>query len=961
MEGQRLSHYEIQEKLGGGGMGVVYKALDTRLNRHVALKFLPPEFTRDDDARLRFTQEAQAASALDHPNICTIYEIDSTVDGQMFIAMSYYAGSTLKQRVAEGPLDVAEALDVAAQIARGLIKAHDAGIVHRDIKSANVMLTPDGLVKIVDFGIAKLLGVTGPTQSESTLGTVSYMAPEQVAGEDADPQSDLWSLGAVTYELLTGRPPFRGENPWAVMAAVTNQEVDPPSAITEGVPEDLDSFIFQALAKDKAERFASATEFLRAAESCHRAITAPHPQAPGAGASRMGTPARAAAAVAFLAVTSAAIWSLARDAGNDVGPETIVEIQQLAEAGNYPAALDLGLRALEVAPELPELEELIDAVSVIPSIETEPPGARVSMREYANADGPWIEVGVTPLTEARVPLGFKRWKIEMEGFEPADLALPPQRPTSFTLQPTGSIPEGMVLVSGGVAGGFITGIGPLEPLPYADYFIDRYEVTNEAYLEFVAAGGYEREEFWREDFMDGDQELTWSAAMERFEDATGLPGPATWELGRPQSGQETFPVTGVSWYEAAAYAEFRGKSLPTLRHWVQAAGTPQGGSIIPLSNLAGDAPTVPGTFSGMSSFGSYDMAGNVREWLLNSAGNQRHAVGGAWSDPTYFFSGPSVQSPFDRLPTNGLRLAQYTQQDDFEGEATVDMPLLTRDYSVDQPVSDEVFSVFAAQFDYDPTPLNAEVEETFDYDQGTIERVSFDGVGWGRIHAYLYLPARAEPPYQTVVWFPGSGAARLQPEPNPSEVGNLQHFVAGGRAVIWPIVRSTFSRALPDQPPNMNLTWPQGTRDYVDLIHSWVSEVRRSIDYLESRPEIDAEKIAYHGFSWGGRLGAIIPAVEPRFKLNMVMIGGLASGTALPEADQINYVTRVTIPTLMLNGRHDPLEPVESAQLPMLELLGTPEADKRHVIYEGYGHNLPPNEHARETLDWLDRYFGEPR
>ena len=123
MEGQRLSHYEIQEKLGGGGMGVVYKALDTRLNRHVALKFLPPEFTRDDDARLRFTQEAQAASALDHPNICTIYEIDSTVDGQMFIAMSYYAGSTLKQRVAEGPLDVAEALDVAAQIARGLIKA----------------------------------------------------------------------------------------------------------------------------------------------------------------------------------------------------------------------------------------------------------------------------------------------------------------------------------------------------------------------------------------------------------------------------------------------------------------------------------------------------------------------------------------------------------------------------------------------------------------------------------------------------------------------------------------------------------------------------------------------------------------------------------------------------------------------------------------------------------------------
>ncbi|MCH2461202.1 MAG: SUMF1/EgtB/PvdO family nonheme iron enzyme, partial [Gemmatimonadetes bacterium] len=418
---------------------------------------------------------------------------------------------------------------------------------------------------------------------------------------------------------------------------------------------------------------------------------------------------------------------------------------------------------------------------------------------------------------------------------------------------------------------------------------------------------------------------------------------------------------GVSWYEAAAYAEFRGKSLPTLRHWVQAAGTPQGGSIIPLSNLAGEALTVPGTFPGMSSFGSYDMAGNVREWLLNSAGDQRHAVGGAWSDPTYFFSGPSVQSPLDRLPTNGFRLAQYTQVGDFEGEAESDMPLLTRAYSVDQPVSEEVFTAFASQFDYDPAPLNSVIEETFEYDQGTVERVSFEGVGWGQIHGYLYLPSRADPPYQTVVWFPGSDAARLQPEPDPREVNWIQHFVAGGRAVFWPIVRSTYSRALPDQPPNMNLTWPQRTRDYVDLVRSWVSEIRRSVDYLESRPEIDAGKISYYGTSWGGRLGAIIPAVEPRFRVNMVMIGGLASGTALPEVDQINYVTRVTIPTLMLNGRHDPLQPVESSQLPMYRLLGTPEADKQHIIYEGYGHNLPPNERARETLDWLDQYFGDPR
>ena len=170
MEGQTLSHYRVLEKLGGGGMGVVYKALDTKLNRHVALKFLPPELTRDDDARERFMLEAQAASALDHPNICTIYEFDTTPEDQMFIAMGYYEGETLKQGIAQGPLPIEEALDIAIQIAQGLSEAHAADIIHRDIKPANVMLTKNGLMKIVDFGIAKLLGVTGPTETGSTVG-----------------------------------------------------------------------------------------------------------------------------------------------------------------------------------------------------------------------------------------------------------------------------------------------------------------------------------------------------------------------------------------------------------------------------------------------------------------------------------------------------------------------------------------------------------------------------------------------------------------------------------------------------------------------------------------------------------------------------------------------------------------------------------------------------------------------
>jgi len=640
--------------------------------------------------------------------------------------------------------------------------------------------------------------------------------------------------------------------------------------------------------------------------------------------------------------------------------EAVLELGRLADAGAFATALEVGERALEILPDLVVLNNLLESVSQTPSIRTEPSGARVLVKDYNDIDGLWLELGTTPLSAIRVPRGLKRWRIVHDGFEVLEQAAPAGINLDVSLQPEGSIPEGMVWIPAGEAGSFVTGIGPLTPLEHADYFIDQYEVSNEAYAEFVAAGGYEREEFWKEDFMDGNRRLTWPEAMERFEDATGQPGPATWELGRPKPGDELLPVTGVSWYEASAYAQFKGQALPTLRHWVRAAGTGQGGLIIPLSNFEGNGPATPMTFHGISPSGAFDMAGNVREWIVNSAGDQRHAVGGAWSDPSYFFSGPNVQAPFDRLPTNGFRLAQYTQEGDFDGQAGVDTPLLTRDYYSEQPVSDEVFRVYASQFDYDPSPLNSAVHETIEYEFGEIERVSFEGVGWGRIFAFLYLPKEAESPYQTVIWFPGSGAARLQPDPDPTSMRNIQHFVASGRAVLQPIFRGTYSRADADQPPGMNTTWPKSTRDYVDLVRSWVSEFRRSIDYLESRSEINDDMLAYFGTSWGGRLGAIIPAVESRLKLNMVMIGGLASGTALPEVDQINYVTRITVPTLMLNGEHDPLEPIESAQLPMLSLLGTSDADKHHIIYPGFGHGLPQNEVVRETIDWLDKYFGAP-
>lgn len=232
--GRTIAHYEVVARLGGGGMGLVYAARDTRLGRRVALKFLPPRWSHDPSAKERFVREAQAASATDHPNICTIHDIGTTDDGQLFIVMAHYDGDTLKKRLEGGPLGVDEAIDTAAQIAEGLAKAHAEGVVHRDIKPGNLMLTETG-VKILDFGLATMADSRLELTLEgSTVGTIAYMSPEQVRGDDADARSDIWGLGAVLYEMLAGRVPFRGGYPEAIAHAIRHE---PPAPLRTSRPE----------------------------------------------------------------------------------------------------------------------------------------------------------------------------------------------------------------------------------------------------------------------------------------------------------------------------------------------------------------------------------------------------------------------------------------------------------------------------------------------------------------------------------------------------------------------------------------------------------------------------------------------------------------------------------------------------------------------------------------------------
>ncbi|MBN1347885.1 protein kinase [candidate division KSB1 bacterium] len=260
--GKTISHFKILEKLGSGGMGVLYKAKDTKLNRAVALKFLPFDLTRDPDAKERFIREAQTASALDHPNICTIYQISETEDQQIFIAMAYYEGQTLKEKIKNKPLDIDEALDIVGQIAAGLAKAHAEGIVHRDIKPANIMITREGIVKILDFGLAKLIGQSGITTTGSRVGTVAYMSPEQALGKTIDHRTDIWSVGVVLYEMLTGQLPFKGDIEQAVIYSILNEEPEPITHLQPDIPDYLEQIIYQALQKDQTVRYHSIRHFL---------------------------------------------------------------------------------------------------------------------------------------------------------------------------------------------------------------------------------------------------------------------------------------------------------------------------------------------------------------------------------------------------------------------------------------------------------------------------------------------------------------------------------------------------------------------------------------------------------------------------------------------------------------------------------------------------------------------------
>jgi cephalosporin-C deacetylase-like acetyl esterase len=494
----------------------------------------------------------------------------------------------------------------------------------------------------------------------------------------------------------------------------------------------------------------------------------------------------------------------------------------------------------------------------------------------------------------------------------------------------------------------VIGVGPV---PFAQFFMDRYEVTNRDYKRFVDAGGYRTRDHWTEPFVKHSRTLSWDEAMRELVDSTGRAGPSTWELSAYPQGQDDYPVRGVSWYEASAYAKYAGKSLPTVYHWRRAASAGSVFSdILEFSNFTGKGPAAVGTFQGIGDYGTYDMAGNVKEWSRNAVGAKRYTMGGAWNEPNYKFREPDALSPFDRSANNGFRCIKLANETAIYEALDRPIPSVVRDYAKETPVPDDVFRIYQSLYAYDHSDLKPVVESADDSSEfWRTERITYAAAyGNERIVAYLFLPKNAKPPYQTVVYFPHSGGEYLRSF-QQSEMNYLGFIVKGGRALLFPMYKGTYERRL-ERPPD----GPNARRD---LTIQRMKDLQRSVDYVETRSDLDHGRMAFFGVSLGGVLAPIALAIEKRFGAAVIWSGGFRSNTTLPEIDGINFAPRVTTPVLMLNGRDDFTFPIETSQLPMFRLLGTREPDKAHVLYDG-GHVFPFARIMKGTLDWLDRYFG---
>jgi len=958
-QGTRLGPYTISAPLGEGGMGVVFRAHDERLQRDVAIKVLPSAVLSNEAARRRFRQEALALARLSHPNIAAVFDVGE-YDGADYLVMECVPGEPLSRKLRSGSLSPREIVSLGMEVANALEEAHEQGVVHRDLKPSNIMVTPRGHAKVLDFGLAKLLEPTDApavtlsfAETRGLVGTVLYMSPEQAEGKNVDSRTDLWSLGVVLYEALSGEPPFQGTNAVAILRAVTEGTPKSLKELRPDIPVETARIVSHAVEKDLSKRYQSASEMSRDLSTALLKLSGP--ELPPAEA-ELEVSRRYLIPATIFALLVTAIGGLLYQRSyrrHWAKEEGITAISRLKVEDKPLAAFLLSKKVEKYLPGDSETAQLAVVKTETVSIRSSPAGANIEIQDYLSPDGGWYSLGTTPLTNVAIPEGYFRWRVTKVGVGEYVSAPQTVKEMNFPLDAEMKAPEGMSYASGGDWGGLISFVGWIGVSNMPPFYIDRYEVTNGQYQDFVDKRGYEKREYWIVPFRKDGHEVTWEGAQEIFRDSTGRSGPATWVGGHYPEGQANYPVSGISWYEASAYASFAGKSLPAFSQWFSAAPSDVSSYTVRESNISNAALAPVGAYKGLGPYGTYDMAGNVREWVLNSAGDGLNFIlGGAWKSQAYIYDDPEALSPWDRSPTNGFRCVRNMGA--LPEEMTKVVKTYERDFSKVQPVTDEVYQAYQALYAYDKTPLNAKLEGVVADTPDWIEqKITYDTAYNGeRMSAYLFLPKKVKPPFQTIVFFP---SARVYYLSNSKTLGDIKFFdyvVQSGRAVLYPIYQETYERVRHEIAP--------GTSQDLAYMTQRSKDVGRSIDYLETRPDIDKSKLAYLGVSMGSAEGAIYATVhQDRLKTVVFLDGGYFLYQPPKGGDQADFVPRLKKPVLMVNGRYDYSFSLQRSQLPLFEMLGSPPSEKSQVLFDT-PHDVTEQrpELIRTVLGWLDKYLG---
>jgi eukaryotic-like serine/threonine-protein kinase len=703
----------------------------------------------------------------------------------------------------------------------------------------------------------------------------------------------------------------------------------------------------------------------------------------------------AAAVAAVLAVAAAAAW---------IGPGTndrraeqdraVAKIVALTQSDQYGEAFQLALPLvkdgrLERDNALREAWRQI-ALPMRPLVAEA--GATVYFKGYSDSEGPWIEAGVTPIEHPfDAPRGTLRLKVTKPGFRTGYFAVANPGPSVVSepvdpfiarndiaaiplpLVETGSAPDDMVLVPRTNIPVFVNGWSTSRAGSFRQdipmFLIARTEVTNEQFKEFIDAGGYDNPVYWEGfAFEDGGRAFSWAEARAKFVDSTGRPGPAEWQLSAYPEGRDSYPVGGISWYEAAAYARFRGQTLPTIHHWARAAFGPLDPrfNVAPMvavaSQFSAPGPAAADSEVGLGPWGTFHMAGNMREWASNLTDTGlAMALGGGWSDYVLENWGTYSMPPMDRSPVNGARLMQSPS--DATLMSRLQQPI-HRQHDDElrplAPVSPEVFAAMRLQFDQARvTPLEVSSSIVEQTPQWIAEEVILTFANADPATLYVVKPRAHTKPLQPIIYAPPQSCCVVK-RPNRDSLEQLNEagfVVDGGRALVILIWSGSYERFAPID-LDAALLADRQRRSAL----AWRRDVGIAMDYLETRADVDPLRAGFLGISIGAVGQGIVLAIEPRLKAATLISGGADRINAVhPMGDLVNYAPRITIPVLMINGRMDHISPYATSQKPLLDLFGTEDSAKAHIVYDGGHFAYRRNMVARNVTDWFDRYLGPVR